>query len=95
MQPNELEAYSKSEFRIRGIYSYKDVSAPLWTMHAWLKCEGNFLMSIVVAKLPINSDSMSPKCWEAFTPLKGMLNKIIKLQYTEKYNCNINNYGNA
>lgn len=70
-QPNELKAYSESEFRIRGIYSYKDVSAPLWTMHARLKCEGSFLMSVVEAKLPINSDSMSPKCREALPQLRA------------------------
>lgn len=61
------------------MYSYKDVSAPPWAMQALLKCEGNSVKSTVEAKVPINSDSMSPKCWEAFTQFNGMLNKTILL----------------
>lgn len=61
-----IEAYSDSDFRMRGIYPYKVVSAPPWVMQALLKCAGNFVMSVVEAKLPTNSDNMSPKCWEAF-----------------------------
>ena len=51
---------------MRGMYSNKGVSAPLWAMQAFLRCEGNLAMSVVEAKLPINWDSTSPKCWEAF-----------------------------
>lgn len=73
------EAYSESDFLIRGIYSYKVVSAPPWAMQALLRCEGNSVKSTVEDKLPINSNSMSPKCWEAFIQLNGMLNKTTKL----------------
>lgn len=62
----ESEAYSESEFRIRGIYSNKVVTAPPWAIQALLKCAGNSVMSVVDAKLPINSDKISPKCLEAF-----------------------------
>lgn len=62
----ESEAYSESEFRIRGIYSNKVVTAPPWAIQDLLKCAGNSVMSVVDAKLPINSDKISPKCLEAF-----------------------------
>lgn len=42
-------------------------------MQALLKCAGNFVISVAEAKLPTNWDSMSPKCWEAFPQLSGML----------------------
>ena len=44
------------------MYSYKEVSTPLWAMQALLKCEGSCLMSTVEAKYPTKSDSISPKC---------------------------------
>jgi hypothetical protein len=49
-------------------------------MQALLKCAGNFVVSVVEAKLPTNWDSMSPKCWEAFPQLSGMLIETMKLK---------------
>lgn len=64
---------------MRGIYSYNEVSVPPWATQALLKCEGNCLMSVVEAKFPTNSDSMSPKCWEALPHLNVTLSEIMKL----------------
>lgn len=75
----ESGTYSASEFRIRGMYSYKDVSTPRWAMQALLRCAGNSVMSIVEANLPINWERMSPKCWEAFPQLNEIEMSIRKL----------------
>lgn len=61
-----LETYLISEFLILGMYSYKEVSAPAWTMQALLKCAGNLSRYFEEAKIPINWDRISPKCWEAY-----------------------------
>lgn len=59
-----------SEFLILGIYSNKGVSAPAWTMQALFKCAGNLTRHVEEAKLPINCDRISPKCWDAYIVIK-------------------------
>lgn len=73
-------------FLIRGIYSYKEVYAPLWVMQAFCKCKGSSLMFSVEAKLPMNCDKMSPKWLEACTKMEkekektlGKLRKDLKI----------------
>lgn len=70
--------YSRLEFRMRGIYSYKQVSAPPWAIQALLRCTDNCSISFVEAKLPINWERISPKCWEAFTTVKCYVRQNFK-----------------
>lgn len=59
-----------SDFLILGIYSNKGVSAPALTMQALFRCDGNLSRDVEEAKFPINLDSISPKCWEAYFVIK-------------------------
>ena len=73
------KAYSESDFRMREMYSNKGASAPPWAMQAFLRCEGSLVMSVFEAKLPINWDSMSPKCWEAFPRFIGLVHVTMNI----------------
>lgn len=62
----EAETYSEADSRIRGMYSYKDVNFPMWTIQASLKGVGKSVKAFVDARWPTNCDRIFPKCWEAY-----------------------------